>query len=74
VIEALRLINETRKGQSFEKTQYFMSIANCGFPEAQRNANAQAFCKLFSASSGYIASLEAMAGKAGQKSSVCKRP
>ena len=53
VIEALERIAAQRPGRDQTHRQLFTAICNCGFPEAQHNANALAVCETFARQAGF---------------------
>jgi multimeric flavodoxin WrbA len=53
VIEALERIAAQRQGHDQTHRQLFTAICNCGFPEAQHNANALAICETFARQAGF---------------------
>lgn len=54
VIKAMELIKENRAVGESKKSQYFIAIANNGFPEASQNETALKICKIFAKESNFI--------------------
>ena len=51
--EALKRIAASRQAQPSPAPASFLTIANCGFPEAQHNATALAICRQFADEAGF---------------------
>ena len=53
VIKAMELINEERALSKNSKTQGFVALSNCGFPEAFQINTALEICRIFAKESGF---------------------